>query len=111
MSFFISDAWAQAPAGGAGEAGGLSFFLPLIVLFVVFYFLAIRPQQKRAKEHRQLLEALKKGDEVVTGGGILGRITKVGDAYLTVEVADGMEIAVQRQSIQQVLPKGTIKSA
>ena len=111
MSFFISDAFAQAPAGGAGEAGGLSFFVPLIILFVVFYFLAIRPQQKRAKEHRQLLEALKKGDEVVTSGGMLGRISKVGDTYLTVDVADGMEITIQRQAVQQVLPKGTIKSA
>lgn len=110
MSFFISDALA-AQGSGAGEAGGLSFFLPLIVLFVVFYFIAIRPQQKRAKEHRQLLEALKKGDEVVTSGGILGRVAKVGENYLSVDVADGLEVKVQRQSIQQVLPKGTIKSA
>jgi len=111
MSFFISNAWAAAPATGVGEAGGLSFFLPLIVLFAVFYFIAIRPQQKRTKEHRQLLEALKKGDEVVTSGGLLGRITKVSDNYLGVDVAEGLEIKVQRQAVQQVLPKGTIKSA
>jgi preprotein translocase subunit YajC len=110
MNLFIADAWAQNGAA-AGAGGGLGMFLPLILLFAVFYFMAIRPQQKRAKEHRAMLEALKKGDEVVTSGGTLGRVTAVGDNFVSLEVADGVEIKIQRQAVQTMMPKGTIKSA
>jgi preprotein translocase subunit YajC len=105
---FISPAYAQAPAGGA--EGGLLSFLPIIVMFVVLYFLMIRPQMKRAKEQKTMVDALQKGDEVITAGGVLGRITKVSDAYLTVEVAPNTEISVQRSAVQTLLPKGTLKS-
>ena len=112
MDFFISTAHAQeAAAGAAGQPGALESFLPLIVLFVVFYFLLIRPQSKRAKEHKSMVEALSKGDEVVTNGGILGKVTKVGDDFLTVEIAEGTEVLIQRQMVASVMPKGTIKSA
>ena len=110
MSFFISDALAQGPAAPA-PGGGLLSFLPLIVIFVIFYFLLIRPQSKRAKEHKAMVDALGKGDEVITGGGIAGRITGVSEAFLTVEIADNVAVKVQRGSIQSVLPKGTLKSA
>ncbi len=109
MNFFISDAWAQAAPAGQGDP--LMSFLPLIFIFVVFYFLLIRPQSKKAKEHRQMVEALAKGDEVVTNGGLLGRITTVGDSFVEVEVADGMRVKVQRQAIASLMPKGTIKEA
>lgn len=109
MNFFISDAWAQAAP--PGQADQLFSFLPLILIFVVFYFLLIRPQSKKAKEHRQMVEALAKGDEVVTNGGLLGRITTVGDSFVEVEVADGMRVKVQRQAIASLMPKGTIKEA
>lgn len=109
MSFFISDAWAQA--GGASQQGGLMGLLPLVAIFVVFYFLLIRPQQKRAKEHRKMTEALAKGDEVITNGGTLGKVTDVGESFVTVEVASGVEIKVQRAAVQALMPKGTIKSA
>jgi len=110
MSWFISDAWAQG-AGAGPEGGALFSILPLVAIFALFYFIAIRPQQKRAKAHREMVEALKKGDEVVTNGGTLGRISAVGENFVTVEVADGMQIKVQRQAIQMMMPKGTIKSA
>jgi preprotein translocase subunit YajC len=109
MNLFISDAWAQA--AGAPQQGGLMSLLPLIAIFVVFYFLLIRPQQKRAKEHKKMTEALAKGDEVITTGGTLGKITDVGEAFVTVEVAQGVEIKVQRSAVQALMPKGTIKSA
>jgi preprotein translocase subunit YajC len=111
MSFFISNAYAAAaPAGGAAEnpTFGLVFFLGLIV---VFYFLLIRPQQKRAKEHRQMVEAIGKGDEIVTNGGMLGKITDIGEQYLTVEIADGVSIKLQRHAVSTVLPKGSLKAA
>ena len=85
-------------------------FLPMIAIFVVFYFLLIRPQQKKAKETRAMLEALQKGDEVVTAGGIVGKISKLTDQYATVEIAPNVEISVQRGAIAQILPKGTIKA-
>ncbi|MDH5285466.1 MAG: preprotein translocase subunit YajC [Betaproteobacteria bacterium] len=85
-------------------------FLPMILIFVVFYFLLIRPQQKKAKEHRTMLAALQKGDEVVTAGGLVGRVTKLTDQYAAVEIAPSVEINVQRAAIQQLLPKGTIKA-
>ncbi|MEW6131959.1 MAG: preprotein translocase subunit YajC [Pseudomonadota bacterium] len=84
-------------------------FLPLIVIFVLFYFMLIRPQMKRAKEQRKMLENLQKGDEVVTGSGLVGKITKIGEQYVSLEIADGVVTHVQKQSVQTLLPKGTIK--
>lgn len=105
---FISNAYAQAaaPAGGFDIMG----ILPLIGLIAVFYFLILRPQQKRAKEQKSMIDALQKGDEVVAVGGVLGRVTKVGENYVSLEIAEGVTINVQRGAIQTVLPKGTIKS-
>ena len=106
-SLLFSSAHAQsAPTGGSD----LMAFLPMIAIFVVFYFLLIRPQQKRAKEQKAMLEALQKGDEVVTAGGIVGKIGKLTEQYATIEVAQGVEMTVQRASISQLLPKGTIKA-
>ena len=85
-------------------------FLPLIIIFIIFYFLLIRPQMKRAKEHRKLVSELSNGDEVVTNGGILGRITNVGESFVTVELAENVQIRVQKQAIASIMPKGTIKS-
>jgi preprotein translocase subunit YajC len=105
----ISPAFAQAaPAGG--DAGGLMSFLPIILMFVLLYFLMIRPQMKRAKEQKAMIEALQKGDEVVTAGGIVGRITKLTDQYVTVEVAPNTEVVMQRSAVQVPLPKGTLKT-
>ena len=106
---FISSAHAQA-TGAATPGMDIMTFLPMIAIFVVFYFLLIRPQQKKAKEAKAMLDALQKGDEVVTAGGILGRISKIGDQYVTVEVANNTEVTVQRGAISQLLPKGTIKA-
>lgn len=105
---FISNAYAQAaaPAGGFDIMG----ILPLIGLIAVFYFLILRPQQKRAKEQKSMIDALQKGDEVVAVGGVLGRVSKVGENYVSLEIAEGVTINVQRGAIQTVLPKGTIKS-
>ncbi len=105
----ISSAYAQA-AGAASPTDSLLTFLPMIAIFVVFYFLLIRPQQKKAKETRAMLDALEKGNEVVTAGGIVGRVTKLTDQYATVEVAPNVEMTIQRGAIAQLLPKGTIKS-
>ena len=108
----ISTAYAQA-AGGSTEQQILGF-LPIILMFVVLYFLMIRPQMKRAKEARAMLESLKKGDEVVTAGGVVGKITKVGESYITLEVAragDGpIELNVQKSAVQTLLPNGTMKA-
>jgi preprotein translocase subunit YajC len=105
----IGNAYAQAaPAAGGGM--DLLGLLPLILMFVFLYFLLIRPQAKRAKEHRTMIQALQKGDEVVTAGGTVGRITRIGDQYVSVEIAPSVEVQVQRSSIQTLLPKGTIKS-
>ena len=110
---FISNAYAQAaPAatGGAeGMMGSLGTMLPLVLMFVVLYFVMIRPQMKRQKEHKTMIEALAKGDEIVTSGGVLGRVAKMGESYLHVEIASGVEVQVQRSSVVQVLPKGTVK--
>ena len=106
---FISEAHAQA-AGGGFPGGDLMTFLPMIAIFVVFYFLLIRPQQKRAKETRAMLDALQKGDEVITAGGIVGKISKLNEQYATVEIAPNVEISVQRAAISQLLPKGTVKA-
>lgn len=83
--------------------------LPLVLMFVVLYFVMIRPQMKKAKEHKAMVEALAKGDEVIMGGGMLGKIAKLGETYLSVEVASGVEVQIQRAAVIQVLPKGTIK--
>ena len=107
---FISDAYAQAaPAAAAGGLSSLSQFLPLVLMFVVLYFVMIRPQMKRQKEQKAMIDALAKGDEVVVAGGLLGRVTKLGEGVLHVEVAKDVEIQVQRASVVQVLPKGTLK--
>lgn len=106
MDFFISNAYAQS-AGGPG--GSLLGFLPLVLMLVVFYFLMIRPQQKRMKEHAAMVEALKKGDEVVTNGGLGGTVTKVGDAYMMMRVADNVEVSVQKAAVAALLPSGTLK--
>jgi preprotein translocase subunit YajC len=104
----ISSAHAQtAPAAGAGGTDSLFSMLPLVLMFVVLYFIMIRPQMKKQKEHRAMVEALAKGDEVVIAGGVLGRVSKLGETYLHVEVAEGVELQVQRPAVQQVLPKGT----
>ncbi|MEE9322065.1 MAG: preprotein translocase subunit YajC [Granulosicoccus sp.] len=106
MDFFISNAYAQS---GAPAGGGLLTFLPLVLMLVVFYFLMIRPQQKRAKEHTEMVGALKKGDEVVTNGGLGGTVVKTGDAYLTMRIADNVEVAVQKSAVAALLPSGTLK--
>ena len=107
---FISDAYAQsAPAAAGGAESTLISLLPLVLMFVVLYFIMIRPQMKRQKEHKAMIDALAKGDEVVVGGGVIGRVAKIGDSILGVEIANGVEIQVQRQAVVQVLPKGTYK--
>ena len=106
LDFFIASAQAQ----DAAQPGGLMSFRPLIIIFIIFYFLRIRPQMKRAKEHRKLVSELSNGDEVVTNGGILGRITNVGESFVTVELAENVQIRVQKQAIASIMPKGTIKS-
>lgn len=108
---FISQAFAQAApaAASGGTESSLLTLLPLVLMFVVLYFIMIRPQMKKQKEHKAMVEALAKGDEVVIAGGVLGRVTKLGDTYLGVEVADNVELQVQRVSVLQVLPKGTFK--
>lgn len=105
---FISNAYAQAAA--AGPESSLASFLPIIIMFAVLYFLMIRPQMKRQKEQKTMIEALAKGDEVITAGGVLGKINKVGDVYINLEVADGTEIIVQKSAVATLLPKGTIKT-
>jgi preprotein translocase subunit YajC len=109
MSFLVSDAYAQA--AGASQSDPLIGLLPLVAIFVLFYFMLIRPQSKRAKEHKQMIEALAKGDEVVTNGGVAGRVTGVGEQFVSVEVAEGVELKVQKHAVAAVLPKGTLKSA
>ncbi len=106
---FISNAYAQGAATDA-MSSNLTSFLPLILMFVVMYFLMIRPQQKRAKEQKAMMDALAKGDEVVTAGGILGKVAKVQDSYVTIEVADNTEVVVQKHAVTTLLPKGTLKS-
>ena len=108
---FISSAFAQTatPAADSGLMGQMASMLPLVLMFVVLYFVMIRPQMKRQKEARAMVEALAKGDEVVTAGGILAKITKLGDIYLSVELGSGLEAQIQRSAVVQVLPKGTIK--
>ncbi|MBT9598624.1 MAG: preprotein translocase subunit YajC [Vitreoscilla sp.] len=106
---FISTAYAQSTSAPAGAAGSLMQFLPLVLMFVVLYFIMIRPQMKRQKEHKAMIDALAKGDEVVVGGGLIGRVAKIGDSVLHVELAKDVEVQVQRSAVVQVLPKGTYK--
>ncbi|PUE53876.1 preprotein translocase subunit YajC [Limnohabitans sp. 2KL-17] len=109
---FISSAFAQtapAAAGGSDMQSTLMSMLPLLLMFAVLYFVMIRPQMKKQKEHRSMIEALAKGDEVVTAGGLLGKVSKIGDAYIGVELASGFEVQLQRSAVVQVLPKGTMK--
>ncbi|MDM7949000.1 preprotein translocase subunit YajC [Hydrogenophaga sp.] len=105
---FISSAYAQAATGGDTQSTIMGL-LPLVLMFVVLYFVMIRPQMKRQKEHKAMVEALAKGDEVVTAGGFLGKISKIGEAYVGVELASGVEVQMQRSAVTQVLPKGTVK--
>ncbi len=109
---FISSAFAQtAPAAAAsgGMESSLMSMLPLVLMFVVLYFVMIRPQMKKQKEHRAMIEAIAKGDEVVTAGGLIGKVSKMGESYVGVELAQGVEVQMQRSAIVQVLPKGTVK--
>ena len=103
----ISPAWAQ---GAPAQGGGMESLVLIVVMFAVLYFLMIRPQMKRAKDHKNMIDALQKGDEVVAAGGVLGRISKLNENYVTLEVSDQVEIQVQRPAIQLVLPKGTLKN-
>ncbi|MBI3899118.1 MAG: preprotein translocase subunit YajC [Gammaproteobacteria bacterium] len=108
--FFIENAWADAPAAAGAQSGNpMSMIIMMGGMFAIFYFLLIRPQQKRAKEHKAMIDAIAKGDEVVAAGGLLGRVTHIADNIVTIEIADKVEIKVQRPAIQAVLPKGTIK--
>jgi preprotein translocase subunit YajC len=109
MNGLISDAWAQAAPGAPG--GQLQFAVLMAAFIALFYFMLIRPQQKRAKEHQALVSKLSGGDEVVTNGGLLGKVTDVGDTFVTLEVADGVRVKVQKAQIAALMPKGTLKSA
>lgn len=111
MSLFIEDAWAEGGAAPAAMGQGLAGMVPLILIFIIFYFLILRPQIKRAKEHKQMVAALAKGDEVLTGGGLMGRVVSVGDETIMLEVADGVNVAVQKTAVTSLLPKGTLKKA
>ncbi|NCN70053.1 MAG: preprotein translocase subunit YajC [Rhodoferax sp.] len=109
---FISSAIAQtAPAAAAGGdvQSSLMGMLPLVLMFVVLYFVMIRPQMKKAKEHKAMIDALAKGDEVATVGGVLGKVTKIGDSFIHIEIANGVEVQLQRSAVVQVLPKGSLK--
>ena len=108
ISALINPAYAQG--AGTPPGGGMESIILIVLMFAVLYFLMIRPQMKRAKEHKTMVDALQKGDEVVTAGGLIGRITKVGDNYVSLEIASNVEIQVQRPAVQLVLPKGTIKN-
>lgn len=108
---FISNAYSQtAGAGAGGIMGNLTSFVPIILMFVVLYFLMIRPQMKRQKEAKAMMDALTKGDEVVTSGGMLGKVTKVADGHVRLEIAEGTEVVVQKGAVATLLPKGTIKA-
>jgi preprotein translocase subunit YajC len=107
MSFFISDAYAQ---DASGQTGTLELILPLLLMFAIFYFLLIRPQQKKAKEHKNMVGSLGKGDEIITNGGLLAKITDVDDNFLTCKVSANVEVKIQRFAVTSVMPKGTIKN-
>ncbi|MBI2970324.1 MAG: preprotein translocase subunit YajC [Gammaproteobacteria bacterium] len=105
--FLVTDAWAQGAPPAGGGASGLIMF---VILILIFYFLLIRPQMKQAKEHKKLVESLAKGDEVVTTGGLLGRVNQVGDNFVVLEIAKDIEVKVQKHSVSAVMPKGTVKT-
>lgn len=109
MSFFISQAWAADAPAAAQQPDPFMSFLPLILIFVVFYFLLIRPQQKRAKEHKTMVDGLKKGDWVVTNGGLLGKITDLGENFVKLQISDGVEVKVQRPAVAALMPKESVK--
>jgi preprotein translocase subunit YajC len=113
MNLLISAVQAQTAAGTPAQppGSGLLTFAPLVLLAIIFYFMLIRPQSKRMKEHRQMLAQLARGDEVITNGGVAGRVDDIGDAFITVEVAPNVKLKVQKQAVSQVLPKGTLKSS
>ena len=104
--FFINNAWAQV---AQQQDSGTSLLFMMVIFFVIFYFLLIRPQQKQAKEHKTMVKELAKGDEVVTSGGMLGRICKIGDNFIALEIAKDIEIKIQKSSVSNVMPKGTLK--
>lgn len=110
MSFFIPEAAAQTGGAGATGDAGIIQLVMLVGIFVLFYFIAIRPQRKRQKEHESMVAELKKGDEVMTASGMLGKVTAISDPYTTIKVADGVELKFQKMAVQAVLPKGTLKS-
>jgi preprotein translocase subunit YajC len=110
LPVFISTAFAQtAPAAAGSTESTLFSLLPLVLMFVVLYFIMIRPQMKRQKEHKSMLEALAKGDEIVTAGGLAGKVNKLGETYVSLEIANNVEVQVQRSAVVQVLPKGSLK--
>ena len=111
MDFFIASAHAQAAGGAAAAPNPIMSFLPLVILFGVFYFMLIRPQMKRAKEQRAMVAALGKGDEVLTNGGLLGRIDEISEQFVSLEIAAGVVVKLRRDAVSAVLPKGTLKSA
>ena len=107
---FISNAYAQAAGGASGDPmSSIMSFLPMIAMFAVLYFVMIRPQMKKQKEHRAMIDALAKGDEVVTAGGLLGKVASLSDSHIGLQIANGVEVQMQRSAVVQVLPKGTIK--
>ncbi|WP_006786200.1 preprotein translocase subunit YajC [Thiorhodospira sibirica] len=108
MNFLISDAWAQAE--GQAGSGLIEFIVMIVIFFAIMYFLIIRPQSKRAKEHKAMVDALGKGDEVVTNGGLLGKVTELDDAFIKIEVAEGTVVSIQRHAVAAVMPKGTMKA-
>lgn len=110
MNFLFSEVNAAEAGAAAGQASPFSSIIMLVIFGLIFYFMLIRPQSKRAKEHKTMVEALQKGDEIVTNGGIAGKITKVGESFITVSVADNVEINVQKHAVSAALPKGTLKS-
>ncbi|MBV5309255.1 preprotein translocase subunit YajC [Chromatium okenii] len=109
MSFFISDAIAQTGDAAASAGSSIMALLPLVLFAVVFYFLLIRPQTKRQKEHQKMVDSLAKNDEVVTVGGMAGRIAEIGDNFVLVEIVDGIQVKVRRSAVESVMPKGTLK--
>ena len=110
MSFFISDALAAGAAAPAAQGDGTFSLIMIVAIFVLFYFMLIRPQNKRAKEHRELLSRLKKGDEIITSGGMLAKVVSLDEQYIKVSPAEGIEISLQKGAVSTVLPKGTLKS-
>ena len=107
----ITPAYAQSSLFGGDSGGMITSLLPLILIVVIMYFLVLRPQQQRAKQHQSMVKALRRGDTVVTNGGLLGKVTDVGDTFVTLEIADGVRVKVQKVQIGQLMPKGTLKSA